>query len=190
MHQRTCQIVKKFLLWMLFRRCVHIESNVVVIIELRFIIDFHAKIVERINSKWDCSSQSVWLQSVFTFKKNECTQKKWKDEISSIYRIFDKVWLHQYFSSLNLKKNDVSDYRDVIFNETKFFDTYEKIDFFKKEERKLYVTYRAIFMQIFENSDEKQYDKISIRNFVLNNFKKIVVSKSMMKKRISSSKKS
>ncbi len=43
-------------------------------------------------------------------------------------------------------------------------------------------------MQIFEDSDEKQYDKISIRKFVLNSFKKTVVSKSMMKKRISSSK--
>jgi hypothetical protein len=72
----------------------------------------------------------------------------------------------------------------------KFFDTYEKIDFFKKKERKFYVTYHAIFMQIFENNDEKQYDKISIRKFVLNNFKKNVVSKSIMKKRISSSKKS
>ncbi len=45
-------------------------------------------------------------------------------------------------------------------------------------------------MQIFENSDEKQYDKISIRKFVLNSFRKTVVSKSMMKKRISSSKES
>jgi hypothetical protein len=45
-------------------------------------------------------------------------------------------------------------------------------------------------MQIFENSDEKQYDRISIRKFVLNNFKETVVSKSMMKKKISSSKKS
>jgi hypothetical protein len=45
-------------------------------------------------------------------------------------------------------------------------------------------------MQIFEDSDEKQYDRNSIRKFVLNNFKKIVTSKSMMKKRISSSKKS
>jgi hypothetical protein len=45
-------------------------------------------------------------------------------------------------------------------------------------------------MQIFEDSDEKQYDKISIRKFVLNNFKKTVVSKSMMKKEISSSKES
>jgi hypothetical protein len=44
-------------------------------------------------------------------------------------------------------------------------------------------------MQIFENSDEKKYDKVSIRKFVLNNFKETVVSKSMMKKRISSSKK-
>jgi hypothetical protein len=45
-------------------------------------------------------------------------------------------------------------------------------------------------MQIFENSDEKQYDRISIRKFVLNNFKKNVVSKSIMKKKISSLKKS
>jgi hypothetical protein len=67
---------------------------------------------------------------------------------------------------------------------------YEKVDLFRKEERKLYVTYRAIFMQIFENSDEKQYDRISIRKFVLNNLRNHVVSKSMMKKKISSSKKS
>jgi hypothetical protein len=43
-------------------------------------------------------------------------------------------------------------------------------------------------MQIFEDSDEKQYDRISIRKFVLNSFKKNVASKSMMKKKISSSK--
>jgi hypothetical protein len=92
------------------------------------------------------------------------------------------------FRVWNSKKDDVNDYRDVIFNKTKFFDTYEKVDFFKKEERKFYVTYRAIFMQIFKNNDKKQYDRISIRKFVLNNFKKNVVSKSMMKKTISSSK--
>jgi hypothetical protein len=63
MHQRACQIVRRFLLRMLSRRCAHIESNVVVIIELRLIIDFHAKIAERINSKWDCSSQNVCVDS-------------------------------------------------------------------------------------------------------------------------------
>jgi hypothetical protein len=94
------------------------------------------------------------------------------------------------FRVWNSKKNDVSDYRDVIFNETKFFDTYEKVDLFKEDERKLYVTYHAISMQIFEDSDEKQYDRISIRKFVLNNFRENVVSKSMMKKKISSLKKS
>jgi hypothetical protein len=45
-------------------------------------------------------------------------------------------------------------------------------------------------MQIFEDSDEKQYDRISIRKFVLNSSEKNVVSKSMMKKKISSSKES
>jgi hypothetical protein len=66
----------------------------------------------------------------------------------------------------------------------------KKSIFLKKKEKKFYVTYCAIFMQIFENSDEKQYDKISIRKFVLNSFKKNVISKSMIKKKISSSKKS
>jgi hypothetical protein len=45
-------------------------------------------------------------------------------------------------------------------------------------------------MQIFEDSDEKQYDRISIRKFVLNSSKENVVSKSMMKKKTSSSKES
>jgi hypothetical protein len=89
---------------MLFRRCAHIESNVVVNIELKFIIDIHAKIAERINSKWDCSSQSVWLQNVFTSQRDKCTQKKWKDEVSNFHRIFDKIWLHQYLSSLTFKE--------------------------------------------------------------------------------------
>jgi hypothetical protein len=44
-------------------------------------------------------------------------------------------------------------------------------------------------MQIFENDDKKQYNKVLIRKFVLNNSKKNVVSKSMMKKKISSLKK-
>jgi hypothetical protein len=58
------------------------------------------------------------------------------------------------FRVWNSKRDDVNDYRDVIFNEIEFFDTYEKVDLFKEEERKLYVTYRAILMQIFEDSDE------------------------------------
>jgi hypothetical protein len=91
------------------------------------------------------------------------------------------------FRVWNSKKDDVNDYRDVIFNETKFFDTYETVDLFKEEERKLYVTYRAISFQIFENNDEKQYDRIWIQKHVLNSSRKNVVSKSMMKKEISSS---
>jgi hypothetical protein len=47
--------------------------------------------------------------------------------------------------------------------------------------------YRAISLQIFKNNDEKQYDKILIRKHVLKNFRKNDVSKSMMKKEISSS---
>jgi hypothetical protein len=130
---------------------------------------------------FDCKEFSLFKETN-AFKKNEKMKSRAFIEYLIKYNFINifRVW--------NSKKNDVNDYRDVIFNETKFFDTYEKVDLFKEEERKFYVTYRAIFMQIFENSDEKQYDKISIWKCVLNNFKKNVVSKSMMKKKISSSK--
>jgi hypothetical protein len=132
---------------------------------------------------FDCKAFSL-LKKTNALKKNE----KMKSRAFIEYLI--KYDFINIFRVWNSKKNDVNDYCDVIFNETKFFDTYEKIDLFKKKERKFYVTYRAIFMQIFENSDEKQYDRILIRKFVLNNFKEIIVSKLMMKKKISSSKKS
>jgi hypothetical protein len=130
---------------------------------------------------FDCKAFSL-LKKTNAFKRNE----KMKSRAFIKYLI--KYDFINIFRVWNSKKDDVNDYRDVIFNESKFFDTYEKVDLLKEKERKFYVTYRAIFMQIFEDSDEKQYDKISIRKFVLNNSKKTVISKSMMKKKISSSK--
>jgi hypothetical protein len=131
---------------------------------------------------FDCKTFSLFKE-INAFKKNE-KMKSW-----AFIEYLKKYKFINIFQIWNSKKNDVSDYRDVIFNETKFFDTYETVDFFKEEERKFYITYRAIFMQIFEDNDEKQYDKISIRKHVLNNFKKNIISKSMMKKKISLSKK-
>jgi hypothetical protein len=129
---------------------------------------------------FDCKAFS-FLKEINAFKKSE----KMKSRAFIEYLIkYDFV---NIFRIWNSKKDDVNDYRDVIFNETKFFDTYKTIDIFKKEERKSYVTYRAISLQIFEKSDEKQYDKISIRKHVLNNSKENVISKSIMKKKISSS---
>jgi hypothetical protein len=125
---------------------------------------------------FNCKAFSL-LKKADAYKRN----KKMKSRVFIEYLI--KYDFINIFRIWNSKKNDVNDYRDVIFNETKFFDTYEKINLFKKEKRKFYVTYRAIFMQIFENNDEKQYNKISIRKFVLNSFKENVVSKSIMKKK-------
>jgi hypothetical protein len=51
MHQKACQIVEKSLFKMLFRRYAHFELNLVIIIELKLIINFHAKIAERIKLK-------------------------------------------------------------------------------------------------------------------------------------------
>ncbi len=129
---------------------------------------------------FDCKTFSL-------FKKTDALKRNEKMKSRAFIKYLIKYDFINIFRVWNSKKDDVNDYRDVIFNETKFFDTYEAIDFFKKEKRKLYVTYRAISLQIFENSDEKQYDKISIRKHVLDNSRKNVVSKSMMKKEISSS---
>jgi hypothetical protein len=129
---------------------------------------------------FDCKTFS-FLKETNAFKKNE----KMKSRAFIEYLI--KYDFINIFRVWNSEKDDVSDYRDVIFNETKFFDTYKTVDLFKEEERKFYVTYRAISLQIFENNDEKQYDKISIRKHVLDNSRKNVISKSMMKKETSSS---
>jgi hypothetical protein len=128
---------------------------------------------------FDCKTFS-FLKKTDAFKKNE----KMKSRTFIEYLI--KYDFINIFRIWNSEKNDVNDYSDVIFNETKFFNTYKTLDLFKKEERKFYVTYRAISLQIFENNDEKQYDKILIRKHVLNNSRKNVISKSIMKKKISS----
>jgi hypothetical protein len=132
---------------------------------------------------FDCKTFSL-LKEINTHKKNE----KMKSRTFIKYLI--KYDFINIFRVWNSEKNDVSDYRDVIFNETKFFRHVWNDRFFHERRRKSYVTYRAISLQIFKNSDEKKYDKISIRKHVLNNFRKNVVSKSMMKNEISSSIKS
>ncbi len=120
------------------------------------------------------------------FKKTDALKRSEKMKSRAFIEYLIEYDFINIFRVWNSKKDDVNDYRDVIFNETKFFDTYKAIDLFKKEEKKFYVTYRAISLQIFENNDEKQYDRISIRKHVLNNFRKNVASKSMMMKKISS----
>jgi hypothetical protein len=129
---------------------------------------------------FDCKTFSL-LKETDALKRSEKMKSRAFIEYLIEYDFINifRVW--------NSEKDDVSDYHDVIFNETKFFDTYEAVNLFKEKKRKLYVTHRAISLQIFKNNDEKQYDKISIRKHVLNNFRKNVASKSMMKKKTSSS---
>jgi hypothetical protein len=42
----------------------------------------------------------------------------------------------------NFEKNDVNDYKDVIFDKTVYFNTYNKKDLIKKSERKNFVQFR------------------------------------------------
>jgi hypothetical protein len=77
---------------------------------------------------FDCKTFSL-LKKINAFKKNE----KMKSRAFIEYLI--KYDFINIFRVWNSKKDDVNDYRDVIFNETKFFDTYKKVDLFKKKKK-------------------------------------------------------
>ncbi len=72
----------------------------------------------------------------------------------------------------------------TLFLTKRSFSIKTKKSIFLKKKKKLYVTYHVIFMLIFKNNDEKWYNNILIRKFVLNKFKKNVVSKLIIKKEI------
>jgi hypothetical protein len=82
---------------------------------------FHLKV-------FDCKAFSLFKKAD-AFKKNE----KMKSRAFIEYLI--KYDFINIFRVWNSKKDDVNNYRDVIFNETKFFVTYETVDLFKKEKK-------------------------------------------------------
>ncbi len=49
----------------------------------------------------------------------------------------------------------MSDYRDVIFNENEFYDTYVTADLLDEKKRKTYVTYQDHSLSVMNDSDEK-----------------------------------
>ncbi len=59
------------------------------------------------------------------------------------------------FKIWNFKRDDVSDYRDVIFNKNEFYDTYMTTDLLDEKKRKTYVTYQIHSLLIMNNNDEK-----------------------------------
>ncbi len=72
------------------------------------------------------------------------------------------------FRVWNLEKDDVNDYKNVIFDEDAYFDTYNKKDLIKKSERKNFVQFRIYSVKSavdFDlNSDEKKWLKTSVRD--------------------------
>jgi hypothetical protein len=79
---------------------------------------------------YDCKTFSL-SKKIDAFKRS----KKMKSRAFIKYVI--KYDFINIFRVWNSKKDDVNDYRDVIFNETKFFDTYKKVDLFKKRRKKI-----------------------------------------------------
>ncbi len=48
----------------------------------------------------------------------------------------------------------MNDYRDVIFNENEFYDTYVTTDLFDEKKKKTYVTYQNHSLSIMNDKDE------------------------------------
>jgi hypothetical protein len=72
----------------------------------------------------------------FSFlKKTNALKRNEKMKSRAFIEYLIKYDFINIFRVWNSKRNDVNDYRDVIFNETKFFDTYEKANLFKKEKK-------------------------------------------------------
>ncbi len=69
------------------------------------------------------------------FKKINAFKNNQKMKSGAFIKYLIKYDFIKIFQVQNSRKNDVNDYRDVSFNETKFFDTNETIDFFKKKEK-------------------------------------------------------
>jgi hypothetical protein len=68
-------------------------------------------------------------------KKTNALKKNEKMKSRAFIKYLIKYDFINIFRVWNSEKDDVNNYRDVIFNEMKFFDTYETIDFFKKKKK-------------------------------------------------------
>jgi hypothetical protein len=71
------------------------------------------------------------------FKKINAFENNEKMKSRAFIEYLIKYDFINIFRVWNSEKDDVNDYRDVIFNETKFFDTYEAVDLFKKKKESL-----------------------------------------------------
>ncbi len=92
-----------------------------------------------------------------SLKKNKLFQKneKMMSRISIDYIMrYDFI---NIFKIWNFKKNDVSDYRDVIFNENEFYNIYVTINLLNEKKNKTYVTYQNHSLSMTNDNDKKYW---------------------------------
>jgi hypothetical protein len=110
---------------------------------------------------FDCKTY-VLLKELIASSRSE----KMKARVFVNYLIdYDSI---NMFRIWNFEKDDVNDYRDVIFDENAYYDTYNKQDLIRESERKNFVQFRIYSVKSvvdFDlNSDEKKWLKTSIRD--------------------------
>ncbi len=108
---------------------------------------------------FQCKTFSL-LKKANAFKKIE--KMKSKVFINYLTR-YDFI---NIFKEINSDKNDVSNYRDVTFNENEFYDIYVTTNLFD-EKKKTYITYQNYSLSMMNDNDEKYWTQTSIRNYIL-----------------------
>jgi hypothetical protein len=96
---------------------------------------------------FQCKTFSL-LKKANAFKKIE--KMKSKVFINYLTR-YDFI---NIFKEINSDKNDVSNYRDVTFNENEFYDIYVTTNLFD-EKKKTYITYQNYSLSMMNDNDEK-----------------------------------
>jgi hypothetical protein len=90
------------------------------------------------------------------FKKINAFKKNKKNEISCTFiEYLIKYDFTNIFRIWNLKKDDVKIIATLYSRKRNFSTRLKQSIFSKKKEKRFYVTYRAISLQIFEKNDEK-----------------------------------
>ncbi len=126
--------------------------------------------------KWELFNLKVFDSKTYVFLKESQTSarsKKLKARAFIEYLIkYDSIHI---FRVWNFEKWNVNDYRDVIFNEELFFDTYQTKNQIKKFVRKEHVEYYERSVQISQtndileelNNDEDEWVKKSVKEKIV-----------------------
>jgi hypothetical protein len=119
------------------------------------------KLIKQFINKHEVFLLKIFKCKTFSLLKKANTLKRSEKMKSKVFvEYLVKYDFTNIFKIWNFEKDDVSDYRDVIFNENEFCDTYVITDLLDEQKRKTYVTYQdhsLLMMNVMTRNIEFKY---------------------------------